>query len=214
MSPVPIDERASNPTAQGVANPVGERPEEVFIPDGLVFKGTLARPVVEGDGTGPEAISPGVGDADGCPLGDVVVDDQVDGRPAHPRGDAGDGEVLDPDARVEEFGLVPRDDDRPRQVDRRGDVEPGPLMVSDRGGDGVGSDLPPERGIGPTLEVVPPGREPADVRPDQGGGRVQGRLGEDRPVGLGGAEAVGLHQQHPPATASPDRSIASRKTER
>ena len=64
------------------------------------------------------------------------------------------------------------------------------------------------------LEVVVPCPEPPRVAREEIGGAAERRLGQDDAVGPGCAEAVSLHQGQPPATASPARSIASRKTSR
>ena len=137
--PEVVEDRVGDERAERRAGAIGERGEEGLVLHGLVFVRDLAGPHVERDGRGQEPVAVAARDADARPLGDVIVDDQVEANGPSPPGQAGDGEVLDPDAGVEQLGLVAGDDEPRGLVGHVGPVEPRVGVVALRQGDDLGA---------------------------------------------------------------------------
>ena len=192
--------------------PSREASKQGFVANRLVFEGDLACPVVKRHHSRPESVGRLVRYANERPFGDVVVDDEVQGQTTGSGREAGNRKVLDPDARVEKLRLMAGNDDRAGGLRDCRQVDPTRFVVSPGDLNGVSAGLGEENVIAASLEVMIPGAEPRHVGFNCGESVDQRRFGEDVSVTFRGAEAVGEHQQHPPATARPERSIALRKT--
>src|SRR5262249_11095116 len=83
----------------------GKRGELLFVVNKGFLVGGFFLAVVEGDGREPFAVR----DQDLRGLGEIVVDDQVERNRVEGSRPVLEGEVLDPDARMKEFRLMPRD---------------------------------------------------------------------------------------------------------
>ncbi len=109
--PEVVEHRVGHQAAEGRAGPVGERGEEGLVLDRLVLVRDLAGPDVEGDRQGPETVRlRGAGRGSSAPWGCRCRRSGSGRRPPSALGQARDREVLDPDAGVEQLGLVARDD--------------------------------------------------------------------------------------------------------
>src|SRR5581483_5239372 len=84
----------------------GQRGEQSVVENVPLFIGHFALPVIEGQRDEMVAY----GHAQTCRLGSVVIDDEIERRTSMCSGQARQGKVLDPDAGMKEFGLVPRND--------------------------------------------------------------------------------------------------------
>ncbi len=126
-------------------------------------------------------------------------------------------EVLDPDSRMEELGLMAghhegggRRTARP-SVDLGGFQAPAAQVVH-CGGDDLLMNLDAKATSSAALEIVIPGGKVFRGLGELLDNLTQGRNRQQGAVGCGSPQAVALHPRHPPATSSPARLRESWRT--
>ena len=116
--PEVVEHRVGDGISHHSARPIGEGREEVLVLNPKVLVWSFAPPAIEIDRGRAHEAALNFGNPDRCRLGEVVVDDQVERGPAVLGGNSCRCEVLDPDAGMEELGLMPGHDKRANRLVR------------------------------------------------------------------------------------------------
>ena len=161
--PEVVDQRVGHQPVEGPTRPIAEGREPPLVAHAQVLEGDLPRPVVVIEATDEQGLPLHGGDPERRRLGDVVVDDQVQPHPAGRARDRGDGEVLHPDARMEQLGLMAGHDQGGRRVGEVRDIEPEAAHVGPRLLHHLSTHEVAKPARRTPLEVVVPMRQAVDV---------------------------------------------------
>ncbi len=135
------------------------------------------------------------------------------------RGDSSGGEVLDPDAGVKQFGLVPSDHKRAGVLAGGGgrDFRAGETMLLEipvGKSKHFAAHLIAEAQGGSTLEIVIPGCQACEVIGQDGRQTIGGRVHQQAAVDRGSPQLPRAHPIHPAGASSPARLSAFSNTRR
>ncbi len=202
-----------------LADPVAKRREQIFVKDALILVGNVPTPAIEVDLAGAYKAVFHSGNSNRGRLGKVIVDNQVERSALVWRGDSRGGEVLDPDAGVEQLGLVPGDHQRAGRLTggvtrnaRRLEIEF--FEIRGCGSEGLAAHLRAQLNGGPALEIVVPGCQVGSVGEQHRRHAARRRLCQQAAVIGWSPQLARRHPRHPAGAISPARSIALSKTAR